>query len=94
MGNLRGWLLSFPTAGSVNEGDGPTTFANWEALPRDMTLGSLGILWNLSNNSIYQEVLKDGSADSAETGTCSHSFLSPSETTLSTHFWDTSLGDS
>lgn len=41
---------------------------NCEALSGEVTLGSLCILWHFFNNSIYQEVLKDGSADSGETG--------------------------
>ena len=40
----------------------------FKALSRGVTLGSLGIIWNLSKNSNHQEVLKDGSADSVKAG--------------------------
>lgn len=59
VGNLRG---GFSTAGPAHEVmDRPPL--QLQSPVQGVTLGSLVILWNLSNNSIHQEeVLKDGCA--------------------------------
>lgn len=62
VGNMRGGLWLLLLVGSTGElMDRPPLQLGSPVYGDDAVRDFLSILWNLSNNSVYQEVLKDGS---------------------------------